>query len=363
MYYRENYPNHIYNLFMKVVTMAKARSRAAARKVKDKWKAKTWYNVLAPTSFDQVTVAETLADEPEKLKNRVSEVSLQDITNDFRKSHIKLYFEINEIEGTNAHTRFIGLTLTSDYLRRMIRRKRSKVDGIYDVRTKDGARVRIKPFATTDHRIQNSQKKVIRNIMKKTISDQARASTLSAFVKTIIDGKLGSEIYKNCKKIYPVKRVEIYKTHVLSHPTTIIEEPVTPVIEKEQEKPKPDESKEEIEEQTGEESSTTKEEPGESEPIEIEEVKEPIEEPTGPEEKEPEEPEEEIKEEESEGEEVEKPKKDEEPDEPNEPEDIESVEKVEEESGVEEPEGSEEVVEEEIEESSEEPEKKNKKET
>ena len=79
--------------------MAKARSRAAARKVKDKWKAKTWYNVLAPESFDRVTVAETLADEPEKLIKRVSEVSLQDITNDFRKSHIKLFFETYAYSG------------------------------------------------------------------------------------------------------------------------------------------------------------------------------------------------------------------------------------------------------------------------
>jgi len=113
--------------------MAKARSRTAARKVKDRWKAKNWYNVLAPESFDRVTVAETLADNSTKLIKRVTEVSLQDITNDFRKSHIKLFFEIYDIEGTNAHTQYIGHTLTSDYLRRMIRRKRSKIDGIYDL--------------------------------------------------------------------------------------------------------------------------------------------------------------------------------------------------------------------------------------
>jgi len=220
--------------------MAKARSRTAARKVKDKWKAKKWYNVLASESFDNVTVAETLAEDESTLIKRVTEVSLQDITNDFRKSHIKLFFEIYEIDGSNAKTRFIGHTLTSDYLRRMIRRKRSKVDGIYDVITRDGARVRIKPFATTDRRIQNSQKRVIRDLMKKTIGKQATASTLSGFIKYIIDGKMGSEIYKSCKKIYPVKRVEIYKTHVISQPTIIIEEPKKPEPEE-----KPVEEKEE----------------------------------------------------------------------------------------------------------------------
>jgi hypothetical protein len=237
----------------------------------------------------------------------------------------------------------------------MIRRKRSKVDGIYDVRTRDGARVRIKPFATTDHRIQNSQKKVIRDIMKKTIADNARANTLSAFVKTIIDGKLGSEIYKNCKKIYPVKRVEIYKTHVLSHPTTIIEEPTPPTPEKELEQSKTVDAKEDVEEQLVEDEGEVKEEEESSETVEEEEMEESeetesIEDAEG----ESEEPEdsESIEEEEPE---VEEPSEDEKPVEP---------EKVEEEPLEEETEESEEAEEEKEEETSEEvPEEKDKKET
>ena len=204
--------------------MAKARSRTAARKIKDKWKAKTWYNILAPSSFDKITIADTLSDNPNKLINRVTEVSLQDLTNDFRKSHIKLFFKINKIEDTNALTQFIGHELTSDYLRRMIRRKRSKIDGVYDVTTRDGAVIRVKPFATTDKRIQNSQRKVVRETMKQIIYNQSKTSTLSEFIQFIIDGKLGSEVYKKCKKLYPVKRVEVNKTQVLKSPTIQIED-------------------------------------------------------------------------------------------------------------------------------------------
>jgi len=204
--------------------MAKARSRTAARKVKDRWKAKNWYNILAPPAFDNVTVADTLTDNPEKLINRVTGVSLQDITNDFRKSHIILYFKIHNIEENNAHTQFEGHSLTSDYLRRMIRRKRSKIDGIYDVETRDGAMIRVKPFATTDKRVQSSQKRTVRASMKKTLSDEAKKSTLSEFVKNILDGRIGSEIYKNCKTLYPVKRIEVYKTEVISQPTIEIKD-------------------------------------------------------------------------------------------------------------------------------------------
>ena len=216
--------------------MAKARSRTAARKVKDRWRAKNWYNIIAPPAFDGVTIADTLADHPDNLINRVTGVSLQDLTNDFRKSHITLFFKVNKVEETNAHTQFAGHALTSDYLRRMIRRRRSKIEGVYDVTTRDGAVLRVKPFATTDKRIQNSQRKVVREAMKKTIDDQAKTNTLYELVKNILDGKVGSDIYKNCKKLYPVKRIEIYKTEVISQPTIMVEEKKPKKEEKEETK-------------------------------------------------------------------------------------------------------------------------------
>jgi small subunit ribosomal protein S3Ae len=243
--------------------MAKARARTTtARKVKDRWKSKNWYNVLAPPSFDNVTIAETLADTSEGLIDRITGVSLQDMTNDFRKSHITLFFRINKVEGTNAHTEFIGHTLTSDYLRRMIRRRKSKIDGVYDVTTRDQAVLRVKPFATTDKRIQSSQKKVIREAMKKTIFDQAKTNVMSDFIKIILDGRMGSEIYKNCKKLYPVKRIEIYKTDVVSQPAIVIEEKKPKKEEKEKivEPEKKEKKKEETKEPKAKEELKTEEE-------------------------------------------------------------------------------------------------------
>lgn len=204
--------------------MAKARARSAARKVKDKWKAKNWYQIQAPSLFDNVPISETLSDKPDRLIGRVIQISMQDLTNDFRKSHIKLFFKINKVEESTASTYFKGHTLTSDYLRRMIRRRKSRVDGVYDVETKDGAYLRVKPFAITEKRIQNSQKKLIRSVMKETIVNNGKAKTLNELLKEILEGRTGSEIYKNCKKFYPVKRVEIHKTEISRLPTIIIED-------------------------------------------------------------------------------------------------------------------------------------------
>jgi small subunit ribosomal protein S3Ae len=239
--------------------MAKARARTTTRKVKDRWKAKNWYQILSPSLFNFVPVAETLAENPESLIGRVSEVSLQDLTNDFRKSHIKLLFSVDRVEQNTAHTQLKGSQLTSDYLRRMIRRRKSRVDGVFNVETRDGALLRVKPFAIAEKRIQSSQKKLIRNVMKEVITKEGKAKTLNAFVRDCIDGKIGSEIYKNCKVYYPVKRIEINKTEITRLPTIVIEDE------------KPEEKKEELpatptEEPVKEESEVPAEKTAEEEP-------------------------------------------------------------------------------------------------
>jgi small subunit ribosomal protein S3Ae len=214
--------------------MAKARARTTTRKVKDRWKAKNWYQILSPSLFNNVPVAETLAETPDSLIGRVTEVSLQDLTNDFRKSHIKLLFTVDKVEQNTAHTQLKGSVLTSDYLRRMIRRRKSRVDGVFEVQTRDGALLRVKPFAIAEKRIQSSQKKLIRNTMNEVISKEGKTKTLNAFIRDCLEGKIGSEIYKHCKIYYPVKRIEINKTEIIRLPTVIIEDekPVEKIEEK-----------------------------------------------------------------------------------------------------------------------------------
>ncbi|HEB37420.1 MAG TPA: 30S ribosomal protein S3ae [Thermoplasmatales archaeon] len=242
--------------------MAKAKARAAAKKLKDKWKAKVWYRVLAPALFNNVAIAETPAADKELLINRVTEVSLQDLTGDFRKSHVKLYFKIDRVEGTDAYTYFIGHTLTNDYVRRLIRRRRSRIDGVYDATTKDGAVIRVKPLATTERRIQSSQKHKIREIMKEVIFSYAKERTLDELIKSIIEDELPKEIANKCKKFYPLRKVEIYKTELMKRPTT---EERAETKEKKEEEETGKEKVEEKEIEEGKEETKTEEEQTEEE--------------------------------------------------------------------------------------------------
>jgi small subunit ribosomal protein S3Ae len=191
------------------------QQRGTSRKARDRWKAKTWFKVLAPDMFGGAEMAETMADEPSKLIGRSLPVSLMDLTGDFSKQHIKIRFKITNVRGDEALTIFTGHSLTSDYIRRLTRRKHSKMDGVYDVQTKDGYIVRIKPMAITEKRIQSSQERILRKITGETIDGFAKTATLSELVKAIISGDLAKNIFKKCKPIYPIKRVEVSKSEIL----------------------------------------------------------------------------------------------------------------------------------------------------
>ena len=209
--------------------MALARARVAAKKTKDRWKAKQWYKVTAPAAFNNTVLAETLSDEPEKLAQRTVQATLQDLTGDMKQMHVKLTFQVKEVQDLNAKTEFVGHEMTSDYVRRLVRRGNSKIPLVLDVTTKDGANVRVKPFAVTDRRCQTTQGQEIRRIMSTMITESAQKNNLGGFLQDILVGGLNERIYQACRKIHPLRRIEIAKSEIVTA-TALTDE--TPIIAK-----------------------------------------------------------------------------------------------------------------------------------
>ncbi len=191
-----------------------AKPRAAAKKVKDKWRAKEWYKIFAPEMFSKMQLGETPADSPEGIMGRITEATVQDLTGDFSKMHIKIRFKVNNVSGLDAHTIFYGHDLTSDYVRRLTRRKRTKTDAVVDVTTKDGWNIRVKPMAVSEQRIQASQETAVRTIMQDESRKAASEATIGEFVRMLIMGELSKRISDASKIIVPIKRIEIRRSEV-----------------------------------------------------------------------------------------------------------------------------------------------------
>lgn len=197
---------------MEEVEKERKRERRAAGVT---WREKGWYEIFAPTMFGETKVGETAALDARELPGRVLEITLGDLIEDFSKSHIKLYFQISRVEGNRALTSFVGHDVAQDYLRSQVRRRTTKVEGIFDVTTSDGQKLRLTAMVTTLRRIQSTGIKAIRVAMQEAISQRGTKLTFDQFVQETVLGKLASDIYKAVKKICPVRLVEVRKTKVL----------------------------------------------------------------------------------------------------------------------------------------------------
>jgi len=186
--------------------------------IRDKWRGKGWYMVVAPPYFGNVELGAIPAQEPEQLIGRVVEATLYDITADFSHHFLKLFFQVNEVDAKTAKTLFKGHEYSRDYLRSLVRRRTTKVDSLINLTTKDGYKLRIAVSALTLSRIKTSQEKIIRKMMDKTIHEKANALSLDQFVQEMVLGKIASDIYNQAKEVAPLRHVGIRKSKLLAEP-------------------------------------------------------------------------------------------------------------------------------------------------
>lgn len=184
------------------------------------WKAKQWYNLVAPEMFGKANIGETVADVPEKLVGRVIEVTLGELTNDLSKQNIKLILKIDSVGGDSAYTKFTGHQLTADYLRSLVKRSTSNIETNISVSTRDGYTIRVKPSCYTIKRARANQVKAIRAVMNTVIAARAKEMDLEQFIQEVVTGKLSASIYHDVKPIYPLRRVEVRKTEIEAEPGT-----------------------------------------------------------------------------------------------------------------------------------------------
>ena len=190
-----------------------------AKHVRDKWRGKSWYMIVAPSFFGNIELGSVPAEEEKKLIGRVVEATLYDITGDFSHMYMKLFFQVEEMDGKTAKTQFKGHEYSRDYLRSLVRRRTTKVDGLFNLTTKDGYKLRIAVSALTLSRIKTSQEKIIRHLMERIVKEKAAALTLDQFVQEMVLGKIASDIYNQAKKMAPLRHVGIRKSKLVFTPT------------------------------------------------------------------------------------------------------------------------------------------------
>jgi small subunit ribosomal protein S3Ae len=188
---------------------------AKKRTTVDKWKKKKWFTIIAPKIFDRKKLGETPAENSKVVVGRTVEIPLNELSEQPGLRHIKVKFQIFKVEGDKAYTKLIGHEVSSAHMNRIVRRRRSKIDAIIDVKTKDKVNVRVNVAAIATAKIERRKEKAVRKKIFEIVEKAAKQNNFDQFMQQLLFGVIGAEIVKSVKNISTMRRVEIVKTKLI----------------------------------------------------------------------------------------------------------------------------------------------------
>ncbi|MBN1940698.1 MAG: 30S ribosomal protein S3ae [Candidatus Diapherotrites archaeon] len=191
------------------------KKKPQKRATLDKWKRKKWFKIVAPDEFNKKELGETIVEKPKNLEGRTIRTNLGELTGQRQKRHIKVEFQVDKVEGAQAQTRVVGHEISTGFIMRMTRRRTSKMEVVQIIETSDDQKIRVKTVALSARKLAVNQETDIRNLIKTSIEKSCSKKSHGQLMQEIIFGSLASKLFKQVKKIAPIKRLEIVKSQLV----------------------------------------------------------------------------------------------------------------------------------------------------
>ncbi|MFH1649268.1 MAG: hypothetical protein ABIA93_01840 [Candidatus Woesearchaeota archaeon] len=245
---------------------------AAPKSIGTKVKKKHFVPIIAPKLFSHELIGETPVTESKQLVGRRISANFMTLTNDFKKQHISLKFTITGVTDGKANTMLTGYEVAPSFLKRLIRRGRTKISDSFVFTTSDGVKVRIKPVMVTQGKVPSKTGTSLRASFHEQMTALAEKETFTSLAGQFLDGSLQKHFRQSLGKKYPLKHLEIKAFLAVSEAKESDvhseEEPVEQdaLSEQESEEPTPKKSKKKVdlddsEEEDAEESKPVKKSP------------------------------------------------------------------------------------------------------
>ena len=129
----------------------------------------------------------------------------------------KIKLIVDQTEGRQAITSFYGVDTTRDELCSLIKKRKTLIEAISDVKSQDGYVLRVFVIAFTRESPSQKRKtirKKINDIIAKEVAKANATQVLNLFTSEVIEKKITKEV----SPIYPVKNVKIRKIKVIQRP-------------------------------------------------------------------------------------------------------------------------------------------------
>lgn len=139
----------------------------------------------------------------------------------------KIKLVVDQTEGRQAITSFYGVDTTKDEICSLIKKRKTLIESVTDVKSSDGYVLRVFVICFTKESPNqkrktnyalSSQQKIIRKRITDIISKEVTKSNVTQILNMFTSEVVEKKITKDVSPIYPVKNVKIRKIKVIQRP-------------------------------------------------------------------------------------------------------------------------------------------------
>jgi len=181
----------------------------------DTWKKKKWYDITADDSFDGKEIGKTIAIEGKELMGRTIKKGLDELTNNIRDSSHYIIFKINKVTATKAESEVFSFDTKHGFLRRIIRRQKSKIECVFYVNSKDHHKLKIKVLFISGTKYPTTLRAQARKTMIDYFTNDAKEKTIKELWSDIIFQKMSENAKKQLTKLGFVNKVVVTKAKLV----------------------------------------------------------------------------------------------------------------------------------------------------
>lgn len=181
---------------------------ATTTKTIDKWKKKKWYTIKAPKVMDGRDIGHTPAEKPETLMNRTILINSRDLGSAVKRQTVVLTLQVTDVQGLNAMTELTGFEVPAPLVKKLVRRRKSKVEVIQNVTLVDGKKGRLKTLVLYNFEMPRSVETKTRQIVTQETAGIVQNKHLDELLVELLFGNAPNVIGDALKNLGPVKKVE-----------------------------------------------------------------------------------------------------------------------------------------------------------
>lgn len=170
---------------------------------------KKWYPILAPKVFNEQFVGEIPLYDIKSAIGRDVSVNLMVLTNDPKKQNVNVTFKMKYTDGDNIRTEFTGYNLIPSFMKRLIRKRKLKLNDSFTAETSDHKKIRIKPIIVANGIVKGVAKADLIKNTREIIKKGLLKTSYESLVRELIMHKFQFNVKDKLKKTYPVAIFEI----------------------------------------------------------------------------------------------------------------------------------------------------------